>query len=286
VGASTLPDAKRSQPISGNSSQKDDDPRAAYARQYLEKAAAALAEEEAAKPRRERRTNRGGSGKTFSLSVAPSAFVHVVLASLAMTFAALCVLWCFHLLTINFVAGRVVAVPTGIVVAATLGYVSVLFLGFIESTSTGHTDVDALQGDWQDWFWTLPSTLGIVAFTAFIGWLISLAVPANVWLVIGWCILLLYPVLQLSSMEAGVPFVAFSLPVLRSVAKSSVAWIIFYAISLTVANVLWGITRAAWRDPPYPTVLVMGPVVGVALFVYAWMLGQLALIIGSQKETS
>jgi hypothetical protein len=87
-------------------------------------------------------------------------------------------------------------------------------------------------------------------------------------------------------MEAGVPFVAFSLPVLRSFAKSSVAWIIFYAISLTVANVLWGITRAAWRDPPYPTVLVMGPVVGVALFVYAWMLGQHALIIGSQKETS
>jgi hypothetical protein len=286
LGASTLPDAKRSQPKPGGSPQKDDDLRAAYARQYLEKAAAALAEEEAAKPRRERRADRSGRGKSFSLSVAQSAFVHVVLASLALTFAALCVLWCFHLLMINFVAGRIVAVPTGIVVAATLGYVSVLFLGVIESTSTGHTDVDALQGDWQDWFWTLPSTLGILGLTAFIGWLLSLVSPANVWPIIGWCILLLYPVLQLSSLEAGSPFAALSLPVLRSFAKRPVAWLIFYAISVTVANLLWVTTRAAWRDPPYPTVLVTGPIVGVALFVYAWMLGQLALLISSQKETS
>jgi hypothetical protein len=87
-------------------------------------------------------------------------------------------------------------------------------------------------------------------------------------------------------LEAGSPFAALSLPVLRSFAKRPVAWLIFYAISVTVANLLWVTTRAAWRDPPYPTVLVMGPIVGVALFVYAWMLGQLALLISSQKETS
>jgi hypothetical protein len=95
-----LPEAKRSKPTPGGSPQPDDDPRLALARQYLNKAAADLEEQEAAKPRRERRANRSGGG-SISISFAAETFVHLVLATLALTFAAFCVLLCFHLLTIN-----------------------------------------------------------------------------------------------------------------------------------------------------------------------------------------
>jgi hypothetical protein len=127
-------------------------------------------------------------------------------------FAALAVTLTYHMLDVNFVVGRVVALPAGIITAAALGYLSVCFLDVIESTSIGHTNVDSLQGDWRDWFWTLPATLGMLAMAAAIGWILSLVLPVNVWLLIALCALMLYPVFQLSSLEAGSPVVpsAFS----------------------------------------------------------------------------
>ena len=129
--------------------------------------------------------SRNGTPARFSLAVSPATFVHVILGALALTAGALALLLCDHMLLVNFVVGRVIALPTGVVVAAVFGYVSVLFLGIVESTSTGYTDVDSLQGDWRDWFWTLPSTLGMFAIAAFIGWIFSLVAPVSVWMLIG-----------------------------------------------------------------------------------------------------
>jgi hypothetical protein len=215
--------------------------------------------------------------------------VHIVLAMVVFTFAALAVLWCLHLLLLNFVAGRIVALPTGVVVFATLSYLSAIFLSVIETTSTGRTEVDSLPGDWRDWFWTLPSTLGMLAVAAFIGWFLSLGVPLNVWLLIALCGLLLYPILQLSSLETGSPLAPLSLPVLQSIARHPFGWFTFYAVTFAMANMLWVAARLAWRDPPYSTILIMGPLVALALLFYAWLLGQLAFLISSDntdKESS
>jgi uncharacterized membrane protein len=264
------------------------DPRVALAQQYLKSATINIAEKEAAQPRAHRAAaaSRRNGSRVFSLSISPATFVHFLLAMVAFTFAALAVLWCLHLLLLNFVAGRIVALPTGVIVFATLSYLSALFLGVIESTSTGHTEVDSLPGDWRDWFWTLPSTLGMLAVAAFVGWFLSLGVPLNVWLLIALCALLLYPILQLSSLETGSPVAPLSLPVLQSFVQHPFGWFIFYAITFALANLLWAVARLAWRDPPYSTILIVGPLATLALLFYAWLLGQLALLISTDKESS
>ncbi|HEY3394558.1 MAG TPA: hypothetical protein VGK58_17740 [Lacipirellulaceae bacterium] len=285
-----MPDVNRPKPAAGRPAQSRHeppvDPRVALAQQYLKKAEAELAEKEAAQPRSRRRAHSGGAGpRPFSLSIAPSTLIHIVLAALAFTFAALAVTLTYHMLHVNFVVGRVIALPSGIIAAAALSYLSVCFLGVIESTSIGHTNVDALEGDWRDWFWTLPATVGMLAVAAAVGWILSLVLPINVWLLIAICALLLYPVFQLSSLEAGSPVVPLSLPVVQSISRCPLAWFVVYAISFAVVGVLSFIGRSAWRDPPYATILALGPLVAVALFFYAWLLGQLAHLIGTENKS-
>ena len=284
-----MPDAQRSKPAATKPpAAAPVDPRLALAQQYLKSAKTDVAAKAAADPRSRRAASQSDDTRprAFSLSVAPATFIHLLLAVVALTFAALAVLWCLHLLLLNFAAGRIVALPTGVIVAAAAGYLSVLFLGVIESTSNGQTNVDSLDGDWREWFWTLPATLGMLAIAAFAGWFISLGVPINVWVLIGFTALALYPILQLSSLETGTPFAPLSLPVIQSLGKHPLAWFVFYAISFAVANVLWAICGLAWHDPPYVTVLIMGPLVTVALFFYGWLLGQLAFLISSEKEST
>jgi hypothetical protein len=285
-----LPDVNRPKPAAGRPAPAKQsppvDPRTALAQQYLKNAEAELAEKEAAQPRARRRTQSGAAApRPFSLSIAPSTLIHIVLCALAFTFSALAVTLTYHMLHVNFVVGRVIALPSGIIAAASLSYLSVCFLDVIESTSIGHTNVDVLDGDWRDWFWTLPATVGMLAMAAAVGWILSLVLPTSVWFLIAVCALLLYPVFQLSSLEAGSPVVPLSLPVVQSIPKWPLAWFVVYAISFAVVGALSFVGRSAWRDPPYATILVLGPLVAVALFFYAWLLGQLAHLISTENKS-
>ena len=281
-----MPDAKQSQSTPSRPGSPVD-PRLALAQQYLNAAKRDAKEKEVEKPRGHRARQAGGAVRTkaFSLSVAPATFVHILLAAITLTCAALAITLTYHLLMVNFVAGRVVALPTGIIVAAALGYLSVCLLGIIESTSTGHTNVDSLEGDWREWFWTLPSTIGMAALAAAVGWVLSLVAPVSVWLLIALCVFVLYPVFQLSSLEAGSPVVPLSLPVAQSLVKHPLAWFVLYAVSFALVNVLWFIGRVMWRDPPYVMILIVGPLVTVGLFFYAWLLGQLAHLISTENPS-
>ncbi len=263
------------------------DPRVAIARQYMKSAAADLAEKEAELPRSRRTSSAtGGTQAAFAFSISPATFLHVLLSVITVTFCACAWLWCFVLMMnyMTFDAGRIIAMPTGFVTAATLGYLSICYLGVIESTAAGHTEVDILQGDWRDWFWTLPMTLGMAAVAAGIGWLLSLALPISVWLLIALCLFLLYPVLQLSALETGSPLAPLSVVVVRSITKHPFAWLVLYGGSFAVMQGLFLVYRLAWVDPPFATILVLGPMVTVALFFYAWLLGQLAHLISTGKE--
>jgi hypothetical protein len=113
-----------------------------------------------------------------------------------------------------------------------------------------------------------------------------LGIPVNVWVLIAVCSLVLYPILQLSSLETGSPLTPLSIPVLKSIVRHPAGWFVFYAVTFALVNALWALARFAWRDPPYITVLVMAPLVCVSLLFYAWLLGQLAFLISSDKESS
>jgi hypothetical protein len=284
-----VPDAKRTKATPTQSSASPaSDPRLALAQQHLRQAAAKLAEEEAGQRRPNRRRPAvDGQPHTsgFMFSIAPATWLHVLLAAIVLTLDALLLLFTYHMLLVNLVVGRVIALPAGVVTAAAWAYLSVCYLGIIESTSTGHTNVDSLQGDWQEWFWTLPATLGMLAISAAVGWGLSFLIPINIWLLIALAVLLFYPIFQLSSLETGSPLAPLSLPVVGSLAKHPIAWFVLFASSFAVADVLWLVGRLLWRDPPYSTLLVMGPIVTVALFFYAWLLGQLAHLISTDIIT-
>lgn len=299
-----MPDANRSKPAAGRAanvppktgakapakpaSREPVDPRVALARQYMKSAATDLAEKEAELPRSRRAPSAtGGKQVAFAFSVAPATFVHVLLSVITVTFCACAMLWCFILMMnyMTFDAGRIIAMPTGFVTAATLSYLSICYLGVIESTAAGHTEVDILHGDWRDWFWTLPMTLGMAAVAAGIGWLLSLVLPISVWLLIALSLFLLYPVLQLSALETGSPLAPLSVVVVRSISKHPFAWLVLYGGSFAVIQGQFLVYRLAWVDPPFVTILVLGPLVTVALFFYAWLLGQLAHLISTGKES-
>jgi hypothetical protein len=282
-----VPEARRPTPPTRSQPAKNEpvDPRLALAQKYLQEANAKLDDEEASRPKSQRRAASGSRGSAgFQFSIAPATVLHVVLAALGTTFIFLALTLSYHAMHVEFTVGRVIAASTAVLTAAMAGYLSVCYLGIIESTSTGQTNVDSLSGDWREWFWTLPATLGMFAISAGIGWLLSLVLPVSVWFLIAVSALITYPIFQLSSLETGTPAQPLSLPVLKSLVKHPAAWFVMYAISLALVNVVWLVARLAWMDPPYGTMLVLGPVVTIALFFYGWLLGQLAHIISRGGE--
>lgn len=284
-----MPDAKPIRPTEERSAKPLVDPRIAAAQQFVnkvvDKAKNERAEQKTAQAPSQGVAKRKRTSAPFSFSIAPATFAHLILAAIALTFVGVASLWCYAVLCVDITAGRAIALPLGGVVAAVLSYLSVLFLAVIETTSLGRTNVDSIYGDWREWFWTLPASLGMLAVAAFIGWMIGVVLSANVWVMIALSALLLYPILQLSSLETGSPLAPFSLPVLESLVKHPAGWFVFYAITIAGANLLWQAARWAWYDPPYLTAVIMGPIVTVALFFYAWLLGQLAHLISKEEKT-
>jgi hypothetical protein len=188
------------------------------------------------------------------------------------------------MLRIDVTIGRVVGLGTGFLAAAAFGYLSVCYLEVVESTSNGRTNIELTDTDWKEWFWTLPASLGMLALSAVAGWAVSLVLPANVWVLVGISVFVTYPIFQLSSLETGSPTSPVSMPILRSLVVHPFAWIALYAISFVVATGIWTVARLTWRDPPYVTMLILGPVLTIAIFLYAWLLGQLTRVISYSED--
>ncbi len=235
-----------------DSRQKDSseiDPRRRLAQRYMQSAHDELAAKEAEQPaRRPPAKENGGSGSVTDLvpSLAGSTIIHAILLSAVVTVATLTAVWCYVLLDTAFIAGRIVALPTGVLIFLTLSYGSAFYLGIVESTSHGRTSPeDSLRGNWQDWFWLIPSTVGTVAAAAGIGWLVSLPFDVATWKVIGVTVALLYPLMQLSTLENGSPLAPFSLGVFRTLGTRPLAWVFFYVASAAVISLTTLVARVA-----------------------------------------
>ncbi len=112
--------------------------------------------------------------------------------------------------------------------------------------------------------------------TTGLGWAISRFAPSATWPIISGTVWLLYPVFQLSTLETGSFALPISVPVLSTLATRPLIWMSLYGLSFVLASVVAWLGQATWRDPPYLTMLWMGPVATVALMIYAWLIGQLA----------
>lgn len=266
-----------SRTAAGGSTPSSVDPRKALADKMIRDAQARLEAESAPPARQSRRRQHASSASPrIVLSLDSAVFVHFVLGMAALTVAALACLFCYHMLYTMFVLGRVLALPTGMLTAVVLSYLSVCYLGVIESTANGRTTLDDhVTGEWRDWFWSLPSTFGMLAWAGFLGYLVTMPMAEGRWPVVGLFTWALYPVLQLSVLENEFPLVPFSLPVLRTLLVRPASWFVFYFCSAVPVAVTAVIGWASFVDPPYVTVLCTAPAAAVALFVYAWLFGQL-----------
>jgi hypothetical protein len=61
-------------------------------------------------------------------------------------------------------------------------------------------------------------------------------------------------------------------------------WLSVYAITFLVAMVVTGIAKAAWRDPPYFTAAIVGPILPVVLLIYGLILGTAARWLSLKGE--
>ena len=268
--------------------QGETDPRHALAQKHLRSAHEQLRakeSEQARQPRRRQRETGERPGVAMLVpSVAASVYVHLILLSVLVVLALSAFIWLYFLINVKFVLGRVIALPTGMLVFLTLSYASVCMLGVIESTSEGRTTLDhAVWGGWLEWFWSLPTTLGMLAIALAAGYGLSRLAPDATGRIMVGTVLLVYPVLQLSTLERGLPFAPLSASVARSLLFQPVAWVLFYAASVALWTPVALLFRLAWTDPPFVTAIVVGPVATVALFVYGWLLGQLAVWVSASE---
>jgi hypothetical protein len=265
-------------PIQQDSAEVD--PRKALAERYMQRAHADLSTKKAEKPKPRRAdisTNEAVSLGDLRPRVSGSTFIHLILLMPVIVVASLMAIWCLVLLEFDLMVGRTIAMPAGILLILSISYATAYYLGLIESTSHGETNPDeALRGTWQDWFWQLPATIGVFAMAAGIGYLISLPFPNSRWLVIGWSTLFLYPMMQLSSLETGSPFAPFSWPMTKTLFTHPFMWAAVYSATFFLAWWLAVVAKAAWRDPPYFTAVVVAPLFVIALSIYGLVLGSAA----------
>lgn len=256
------------------------DPRHLLAQRRMQAAHEELSAKEAASSTSKRKRHSTHEGELALAELMPSisgsTIVHCILLMIVIVLCDLSVLGCVILLSVVPIAAWATCLAAGVLNAVGLSYASAYYLGVIESTSNGHTTPDqALREDWRTWFWTLPASLGMLALAAIVGYGISRPFPEATLEIIGVTVWLLYPLLQLSSLETGSPLSPVSLPVLRTLVTRPAAWIVFYALSFLFLLLGYGLIQLTWRDPPILTVLLGGPLEAVGLLGYGWMLGQL-----------
>lgn len=243
------------------------DPRLLAARRLMQRTEVALHEKQ------EERRKRASSG---ILSWLRDHGPHAIGMSLAFGAAGLAGVWCYYLLHHAFVAGRIVAMPTGVFCAFVLSYSSVYFQSAIEASFEQQELGTMTLADWREWFWTLPSTVGMLLLAMFIGYFVSWVWPSQRWpIILGWTFLA-YPYFQLSALESGSALSPVSLPVARTFLRNPLAWILFFLAQGALVAIYVVILRILWRDPPLITMLAMGPVTALAVVAYATCLGHLA----------
>jgi DNA-directed RNA polymerase subunit RPC12/RpoP len=153
-------------------------------------------------------------------------------------------------------------------------------LAILHDTAAGCDRIENWPDDvYHDWLlhgvnFVVPAALAVLAGEG----LDRLLTPAGAppWLGVGLAMFFLFPVLLLSVLETGSPFVPWSTPVWRSLVADWPAWILFYgAASIVVAvsgTVAWyGLARAGvWA------VLPASGAVAAGVLLYVRLLGRLA----------
>jgi hypothetical protein len=179
--------------------------------------------------------------------------------------------------------------------AVVFGFVFVLFLSHyyltvLEGTATGSKEVTWMAEPILDNFWKLWYMLWLFGLWFGPGYLIAKAIAARtgtewlqLWLPIG-IVWVLYPVSQLSSLSASTIWLPLVPDVFARLAQKPAVTLGFYLLSIPVLALFavafkWAfLTKGEWE------MLFLGaPLMVLALFLYARLIGRLAFVLAFTK---
>ena len=256
------------------------DPRHAAARRMMQQA-----REELKEKKRTRKRDRASSGNVLSAQWLQTNAFHIVMLAVALTLAVGAFCGCLYLLSTVFVAGRVVAVPTGILCAVVASYVSHYFLTTISATYYETVSVDESSiADWREWFWTLPSTLGMLIWALLLGYLISVPLPVYRMPIMIGVIFFAYPYFQLSTLETESPLIPVSGQLAATFVSHPVAWLLFYVVWALVFGLIAFIEISLARRWPIAAVVLAGPIMAAVVVGCSLTLGHLAKTFKLQRK--
>lgn len=181
--------------------------------------------------------------------------------------------------------GRVVVLALGMLVFAGLVAVVVFVVGsaylltMLRETAAGCEEIENWPDNFLDY---LFEGLGvIVAAAVAVGLSVGLdrlavdaGAPRGVVLAIG--TFLLFPLLLLSVLESELPFVPFSIPILRSVLAAWPVWLRFYLRAVLVVGLAVGASVGGLVLGGFWAVLPAAALLGAAIILYFRLLGRLA----------
>jgi DNA-directed RNA polymerase subunit RPC12/RpoP len=162
----------------------------------------------------------------------------------------------------------------------TLSYAAGCLLAVVEETAAGNDEINWPDDGWRERVWKLLYAGYLLVLSALAGTAVgSLAqlLAVEFW----WSALattfVLFPIVLLSSLEAGTPWAPLTPPIIRSLVVSMWCWGVFY-IEITLLATPWValVLVGVQLRHPFWTALVAAPPLAALLLIYARLLGRLA----------
>lgn len=169
-------------------------------------------------------------------------------------------------------------------------YISACFLPVVIDTAAGNDTIRTWpEPNWREWM-TQAMYIGYVesvAIAASYG--LGLAVESiggSYWLTFGIANYFLFPLMLLSSLEAGTVFMPLTLPILKSMGENWWCWVLYY-IETALIWALWiGGFLITYRSAPYVAVVLGIPLLTAVFLITARLLGRLAWRAGLTEMTA
>ena len=182
-------------------------------------------------------------------------------------------------------AGVSVALGVSLIFTLVASFASASFVAVIEETAHGGDVVNEWpSGFWRDWFWTLPTTVGLLVPPVVLLYLVRRALPGGGWLLAVPPAFLVYPFVLASALDNGSPLAAFSKNVFRSLTSVWWSWAIVVVVSMAMVAAWAAAFVSAFDFQPWVTVIVLVPLLPGMMLLYARLIGRLLLCAQMQDE--
>lgn len=163
-------------------------------------------------------------------------------------------------------------------------------LTILEQTGNGSDRISGwTEGGWREWLTDTLPVLYLAALACVVSSAVArVTVPAGgglCWLVGVLIFLFVFPIILLSSLQAGSVWVPFTATVLRSLYRQAKWWLLYFALAWGVALVYFGIVYAGLRAGLwFATLTLTAPLLAAVQLIEARLLGRLAWCLSHSER--